>query len=389
MADANERSNPGRHCQLAIDVALVDTSPVGAKGSMSRYCDIVEQAFSEECEGVTVRVARINLASRPLMLSCVPARARNWLHHTCVARSAAKRLRRMTPDVFHIADGSHAYIQRWLTDAPVVATAHDVIPLLQSMGSLGPRPGAAAQWLINKSIDGLRRVDHIAADSQSTAGDLCRHAGIDASGVTVVHPAVLPKALSKGTLGRTPPWSERRDARDAYVLHVGNNAFYKNRLGVLRVFKRVSAQCCVRLQMAGPEPVTELTEAVHRLGLAEQVRFVVDPDDSTLAALYSGACLFVFPSLYEGFGWPPLEAMAYGCPVVCSSAASLPEVVGDAALQCAAEDEEGMARLCLDVLGDPSLAQRLVERGRARAEHFSLEHMASALLGVYQTVLSR
>ena len=127
----------------------------------------------------------------------------------------------------------------------------------------------------------------------------------------------------------------------------------------------------------------------HRLGLAEQVRFVVDPDDSTLAALYSGACLFVFPSLYEGFGWPPLEAMAYGCPVVCSSAASLPEVVGDAALQCAAEDEEGMARLCLDVLGDPSLAQRLVERGRARAEHFSLEHMASALLGVYQTVLSR
>lgn len=389
MADSARRfgKRGGRH--HAIHVALVETSPVGTKGSMTRYADLVEQAFSEECRGTRVRVDRVKLARNLDRIAAFPARLRNWLHHAAVARAAAAHLRQVNPDLFHIVDGSHAYIRRWLPHRPVVVTAHDVIPLLQSLGRFGRPPGMLARWLIGRSIRGLRRADHIIADSENTADDLCQAAGIDAAKVTVVYPAVVPTGAGDAAPGRTSPWLQRRNAKDAYVLHVGNNAFYKNRLGVLRIFQRASASCGVCLRMAGPAPGRDLLVGLSRLGIEDRVRFVIDPDDAELAALYRAACLFVFPSLYEGFGWPPLEAMAFGCPVVCSSAGSLPEVVGDAALSCSADDEEAMAVRCMDVLDGPSLAEELIERGCRRAAHFSLERVARGLLEVYRAVLRR
>jgi alpha-1,3-rhamnosyl/mannosyltransferase len=95
-----------------------------------------------------------------------------------------------------------------------------------------------------------------------------------------------------------------------------------------------------------------------------------------------------FPSLYEGFGWPPLEAMAAGCPVVCSSAAALPEVVGDAALTCDAEDETGLAERVLSVLLDRDLHQRLSLEGKRRAAFFSVERLGDGLLDVYSAALT-
>jgi glycosyltransferase involved in cell wall biosynthesis len=99
--------------------------------------------------------------------------------------------------------------------------------------------------------------------------------------------------------------------------------------------------------------------------------------------------VFLFPSIYEGFGWPPLEAMACGCPVVCSSSASLPEVVGDAALTAAVDDEAGLARLCGMVLSDRVLAESLIARGKQRASEFTLERMGKQLVDVYRRVLER
>jgi len=118
------------------------------------------------------------------------------------------------------------------------------------------------------------------------------------------------------------------------------------------------------------------------------VSFIVEPDDAELFDLYGKACLFLFPSLYEGFGWPPLEAMAFGCPVVCSNAASLPEVVDDAALTCGPEDEKKMAENCLTVLQDASIANRLIERGYSRVKMFSLEQMGRQVMEVYGKVLN-
>jgi len=126
---------------------------------------------------------------------------------------------------------------------------------------------------------------------------------------------------------------------------------------------------------------------VRRSRLERHVDFVVQPDDVQLADLYRGACLLLFPSLYEGFGLPPLEAMAFGCPVVCSSAASLPEVVGRAALTCPPDDEEQMAGNCERILEDPALAERLIELGHRRARKFTLKRMAQGLLDAYAEAL--
>ena len=184
------------------------------------------------------------------------------------------------------------------------------------------------------------------------------------------------------------PWRMRRDSSQPYVMHIGNNGFYKNRVGVLRIFERLRKVSGVRLVMAGPPPAAELLAQAKSPSLAGQVDFVVDPDDGQLGELYRHASLMLFPSLYEGFGWPPLEAMAFGCPVVCSSAGSLPEVVGDAALLCTPDDEERMAEFCNLVLGDATLAEDLVARGYRRVTDFDVARMGEQLLRVYSHVLS-
>jgi glycosyltransferase involved in cell wall biosynthesis len=172
------------------------------------------------------------------------------------------------------------------------------------------------------------------------------------------------------------------------VLHIGNDGFYKNRAGVVRVFAAVRKIHVAKLVLAGAPPEQALVELIASLSLRDDVKFVTDPDDATLLQLYRSASVFLFPSLYEGFGWPPLEAMACGCPVVCSTAGSLPEVVGDAALTAAAADEVGLAQHCISLLEDPELARAMAEKGRAWVGSFTLERMRSDLLAAYERALS-
>ncbi len=358
-----------------LRVSLVVTAPPGGRGSMARYAALVQRALSEGDSGLSVRPLRIDLA---------PGGLHGPGRHAWIAGAAIRRLGRCEADIYHILDGSHAYVARWLPRAPTVVTAHDVIPLLQARGLLGERtPGILARWLITCSVRGLCAADHVVADSESTRRDVCEHAGVEASRTSVVHLPVEPPACSEAGPGNS------RARAGAYLLHVGNDAFYKNRAGVLRIFAQVRAHCDVALKMAGPPPGEAMLAAVRDLGLEQHVKFVIAPDEEALWDLYRNAALFLFPSLYEGFGWPPLEAMACGCPVVCSSAASLPEVVGDAALTGDPLDEQTLARHCLDVLRDESLALRLAALGRERAKKFSLAAMADGLAQAYAMALAR
>jgi alpha-1,3-rhamnosyl/mannosyltransferase len=123
------------------------------------------------------------------------------------------------------------------------------------------------------------------------------------------------------------------------------------------------------------------------LNLQERVVCTGYVDEETLACLYSGAAAVVYPSWYEGFGLPVLEAMACGCPVICSNTSSLPEVAGDAAIFVGPEDAEGLAHALDTVLDDSALRQSLVQRGLMRAAEFSWENTAARTLEVFANVL--
>lgn len=375
-------SSPSQSSSLRV--VLVDTAPRGQKGSMSQYGDMVEEALSR----VGVTAVRIHITLAEKWFSRVPIPLKSWIHHATLTLMAATKLSRSKADVFHILDGSYAYVARWVKSGRIVATSHDLIPVLQAQRHFGEvLPSRAARYLILRSLDSLRNADHVVAVSSNTACDLARVAGIERERITVIYHA-LPSAFVAGNAGGTPAsWQERRYGEHPYVLHVGNNAFYKNRAGVLRIFARIRKTLKLKLRLAGPPPTPELLTMAHQLDLAEDVEFIVDPDSRSLVPLYSRACVFLFPSLYEGFGWPPLEAMSCGCPVVCSNAASLPEVTGDAALCCPPGDEKQMADHCLAILNDDQLAKRLMEKGFARARCFSLERMGNQLLGVYMNLV--
>ena len=131
----------------------------------------------------------------------------------------------------------------------------------------------------------------------------------------------------------------------------------------------------------------DVRDRVAQRGIVAQTKFVYVVDDIELVSLYQHARAFVFPSRYEGFGFPVLEAMACGCPVVTSNVSSLPEVVGDAALLADPSDSGGFARHLEQVLVDEELRRKLREKGLVRAAQFSWERTARETLRVYERLM--
>jgi len=200
--------------------------------------------------------------------------------------------------------------------------------------------------------------------------------------VQVVHPA----ATLRDSVSPLAPLA----SGPAYILHVaGNNTFYKNRSGVVDVFKIIRQSAAVRLKLVGAPPDAALLHQVEKSGLAAEIDFMSQVSEDELTALYRNAALLLFPSLYEGFGWPPLEAMLQGCPVVCSDAGSLAELVGEAALVATAADHATLANHSLRLLRDPDLRRRLVEAGFRHVRQFTLEAFAAGLVATYRAAETR
>jgi glycosyltransferase involved in cell wall biosynthesis len=177
-----------------------------------------------------------------------------------------------------------------------------------------------------------------------------------------------------------------------YLLYVGGINARKNIARLFEAYAQVRAtHPDVILVVAGKRQwqTGEIDAAFRRFNLEDQVHFTGYVDDRDLPALYSAAELFVFPSLYEGFGLPPLEAMACGTPVVTSNASSLPEVVGDAALTVDPYDVDGLAAAIKHALTDEDLRVELRRRGVARAAQFTWQRAARETLAVYAQVLER
>ncbi len=240
----------------------------------------------------------------------------------------------------------------------------------------------------------VARATHVLADSQATSDDLQRVWGVSADKITVLTSGVNARFQPETDITRIAAVRRRYDLGETpFFLSVGTVQPRKNYQMLVRAFRGVADRLPHQLVIAGGRGwlVEALLEEIERQGLSDRVQLVGFVDDEDLPALYSAATALVFPSLYEGFGLPLLEAMACGTPVVSSDASCLPEVMRTAdetfGLLLDPNDEPGWTAAMIALAHDDALRADLSTRGRVRAGQYAWDKTAHHLLDVYERLL--
>jgi len=306
-------------------------------------------------------------------------------------------VRKLKPDLTHIPLARVP----WMLPKPYVVTVHDLSSLVFE-GAAGWR-AELRQLEIRR---GLGRAECVLAVSESTRHDVVSLIGIRSERVRRIYGAVDPRFTHQlpgpGARSAGPAaWAherkrvlERYQVNYPFLLYAGTIRPQKNIPRLVEAFSLLKGELQdvplwrdLRLIIIGDEisRFPAVRQAVIQSRIEQWVRFLGFVPLDTLRVFYAAASAFVFPSLYEGFGLPPLEAMASGTPVVCSNSTSLPEVVGDAAVIVSPDNVFDIARGMKDVLLDEDLRADLVRRGEERCRWFRWEDTAREVLEVYET----
>jgi glycosyltransferase involved in cell wall biosynthesis len=300
--------------------------------------------------------------------------------------SIPRKLRRLGADLFH----SPHYVLPLLGRTPSVVTIHDCIHLLfpeYLPNRLAPR---YARYMMRKAVQKSALVFTVSEASRRDILHFFPEA--DPERVRVVPNAIDPSLEEVPSHEEMDRVRERYQIRGRFVLYAGNIKPHKNLERLIEAFGQLRHRPGfedMKLLIIGDEVSRygSLRRAVEAAGVRQDVRFFGFVPDRTLACLYRLASVFAFPSLYEGFGLPPLEAMACGTPVVTSNVSSLPEVVGDAALLVDPRDADALADALGRVLSDDALRADLVARGHLRVQRFSWERSVAAIHDGYMKAL--
>ena len=293
-------------------------------------------------------------------------------------------LKRERVDLFHAPH----YVLPPLARCPSVVTIHDCIHLM--FPQYLPNRWALAYARTSISM-AARRATRVLTVSESSKRDIQRFVDIPSSKVDVIYNSYDPRFGVEPDADTVNRVRERYQLHDDFVLYAGNVKPHKNLERLIEAFHIIRERGLdhVKLVLIGDEisKYTALRRAIHRHQLHNYVRFLGYLPEETLAVMYRLAGVFVFPSLYEGFGLPPLEAMASGTPVVTSNVSSLPEVAGDAAVLVDPYDATAIADGIYRVLTDNNLRSELRRRGPERAKQFSWESSVRRVREIYGQVL--
>jgi glycosyltransferase involved in cell wall biosynthesis len=279
------------------------------------------------------------------------------------------------------------YLMPYQPGVPSVVTCYDLIPLIY------PEYFTGTQRLIYRltHVLALRAARMVLAISEATKADLVRVFHLDPQRIHVT-PLAADSSFTPGTGAQIAAVHAKYVLPEQYVLYLGINKPHKNLGRLVQAWRVANLKAQVpnlKLVIAGQwdERYPEARRLAKELDLQDQVVFVGPVGEADLPALYSGAMLFVFPSLYEGFGLPVLEAMACGTPVICSNTSSLPEVAGNAALLVDPEDVTALADALRHATNDEELRQALRKKGLSQASQFSWEKTAQETLTVYRHLM--
>jgi glycosyltransferase involved in cell wall biosynthesis len=284
-----------------------------------------------------------------------------------------------TVDVFHSPD----YLLPPLRQGKKVVTVHD-LSFLRYPEAAEPSLRAYLSASVRRSV---READLVLGDSESTRQDVIELLGVDRDRVEVVYPGVGQAFRAIEDQHHLAVVRELYALERPFILNVGTLEPRKNLATLLDAYAALRRRGLEhRLVIAGGRGwlYDGVLRRVEELSLKEDVLFLGYVAEEHLPALYCLADLLVFPSLYEGFGLPPLEAMACGTPVITSDSSSLPEVVGEAGLMVPAQDPEALAEAIAMLLADPGLREDLVRKGLSRASQFTWQAAGEKLLAIYQ-----
>jgi glycosyltransferase involved in cell wall biosynthesis len=294
-------------------------------------------------------------------------------------------LRRERADLFHAPH----YVLPVLAPCRSVVTIHDCIHLRfpQYLPSrLGHTYARTALWIA------AHRSARVLTVSEASKRDILEYFDVPQSKIVVIYNAIDERFSEEPAADEVARVRERYQLNDPFILYAGNIKPHKNLERLIEAFHiiRKGELEYVKLLIIGDEisKYATLRRAVHRYKLHQHVRFFGFVPDATLAILYRLARVFVFPSLYEGFGLPPLEAMASGTPVITSNVSSLPEVAGDAAMLIDPYEPDAIAGAIRRVMMDDRLRDDMRERGLARAREFSWGRSVRRVKEIYDEVLA-
>jgi glycosyltransferase involved in cell wall biosynthesis len=291
-----------------------------------------------------------------------------------------RALRRAKVDLLH----SPAFVGPLSSACPFVLTVHDLSYLFFPQGFRALN----RSYLQTFTRLSVRRARRVIAVSESTKRDLVEQYDLSPGKVDVVHNGVDP-GFQPLPVGQVAAFRREKGLPDRFILFVGTLEPRKNVVGLVEAYARLPKDRPPLILVGGKGWLyDEIFTRVEALGLAGEVRFVGYVPAEVLPLWYSAADLFVYPSLYEGFGLPPLEAMACGTAVISSTASSLPEVVGEAGLLIDPADTEALAKAMEQVLSDTEMRKQMQSAGLVQAQNFSWERTARQTIESYRRALT-
>jgi glycosyltransferase involved in cell wall biosynthesis len=289
-------------------------------------------------------------------------------------------LRRYSVDLFH----SPHFLLPFYSPCPTVVTIHDVI-YLACRRDLPTRIGRLYYRMM--MVAAVRLAKRIITDSEFSKQDIVRHLRVDPSKIEVIYPGVDRNFVGRHDSCSLSAIRLKHGLQSEYILYSGIYKPRKNHAGLLRAFREfLTLGGDADLVIAGPmtEGELPLRHLADGLNISHRLKLTGFVNDEELRALYSGARVYACPSLYEGFGFTVLEAMACGTPVVCSPETSLPEVAGAAAIYSNARNPKDFGGALHRVFTDNAVREQLIDKGLENVKRFAWKRAAAETLDVYE-----
>jgi glycosyltransferase involved in cell wall biosynthesis len=370
-----------------MKILLIGNYQPDAIQSMDRFASMLEIYLTKF--GHKVRVIRpISYFDR---LSLSSQLVKKWLGYIDKLILFPSQLRQALSwaDVVHICDHGNAVYIKYLTNIPHIVTCHDLLAVRSGLGEFAEyKTKWTGKQLQQMMMKGLNQAQKVVCVSEQTRRDVLRLSSLSESAVSCI-PVSLNYPYTPMAIIEV---KQRLEALGIpqncqFILHVGGNFWYKNRLGVLEIFYQLMLKLKepdFYLVMVGKAMTAEMHQFINMHNMTQKVIELVNIDNENLRSLYSSATALLFPSLYEGFGWPIIEAQACGCPVFTSNRPPMNDVGGDAAIYIEPNKPELAAEKILSYL---PILKTFQLKGFTNSQRFTAETMIHKYLDLYRQAI--